>query len=415
MRKILIGILLVIVVDAFYFDVALRVLPSVNSKMALAVIGILAFILQGLRERKLQFSRRVLISAILALVFSLWCFFSITVNGSDQKEYVTYFMSFATWLGGAYGVYSILRLRYETIDLRLLTFFLSLVCISQCALALLIDNIPVLHDFVDKVFFQSTDFYERGGRLYGIGCALDPAGVRFSAVQVLIAHQLSKEERVRRDVRQSTFLFVSFLVITVVGCMISRTTIVGTSLGLAYIIVSNFEVHRGGFVSKLQINSTLLLIGTIGATVFVRVYLYRSNADFHENLRFAFEGFFNWVETGEFRTTSTDHLQTMWVWPTTPRGWIIGEGRIGVFQTNSDIGYCNFIIYCGLIGMTIYGAYYIFNHLSLIGKFRNFTITAILLVAVTFIVWTKVTTDIFLVDALLFCIDGDLIKKDTQP
>lgn len=414
MRKILTGILLVIVVDAFYFDVALRILPAVNSKMVLAVIGVIAFIFKGLQEKKLQFSRRILISALLAIAFSLWCYYSITANGTDQKEYVTYFVSFATWLGGAYGVYAILGLRYETVDLRLLTFFLSIVCISQCALALLIDNIPVLHDLVESVFFQSNDFYERGGRLFGIGCALDPAGVRFSAVQVLIAHQLSKEERVRRDVRQSTFLFVSFLVITVVGSMISRTTIVGTSLGLAYIIVSNFEIHRGGFVSKLQINSTLLLIGTIGATVFVSVFLYRSNADFHENLRFAFEGFFNWVETGEFRTTSTDHLQTMWVWPTTRRGWIIGEGRIGVFQTNSDIGYCNFIIYCGLIGMTIISAYYIFNHLSLIGKFRNFTITALLLVAITFIIWTKVTTDIFLVDALLFCIDGDLIKKDTQ-
>lgn len=414
MRKILTGVLLVIVVDAFYFDVALRVLPDVNSKMALAVVGILAFILQGLKERKLQFSRRVLISAILSVVFSLWCFFSITVNGTDQKEYVTYFISFATWLGGAYGVYSILKRAYETVDLKLLTYYLALVCVSQCTIALLIDNFTPVHNFVDRFFYQSTDFFENGGRLYGIGCALDPAGVRFSAAQVLIAHQLAKEERVRRDVRQSTFLFVSFLIITVVGSMISRTTIVGTALGLAYIIITNFEIHRGGFVSKLQINSTLLLIGTIGAVVFVSVYLYRANSEFHENLRFAFEGFFNWVETGEFRTNSTDHLQTMWVWPTTQRGWIIGEGRIGVFQTRSDIGYCNFIIYCGLIGMAIYSAYFIFNHLSLIGKFRGFTITALLLVAITFIVWAKVTTDIFLVDALLFCIDGDLIKNDIR-
>lgn len=414
MRKILIGILLVVVVDAFYFDVALRVLPAVNSKMGLAVIGLFAFVFKGLQERKLHFSRRVLISALLALVFSLWCYFSITVNGTDQKEFVTYFLSFATWLGGAYGAYAILKTKYDTVDLKLLTHYLALVCVSQCALALLIDNVPLVHNFVDAVFYQSTEFFERGGRLYGIGCALDPAGVRFSAAQVLIAHQLAKEERVRRDVRQSTFLFVSFLVITVVGSMISRTTIVGTALGLAYIIITNFEIHRGGFVSKLQINSTLLLIGTIGAVVFVSIYLYRSNPDFQEDLRFAFEGFFNWVETGEFRTNSTDHLQTMWVWPTTQRGWIIGEGRIGVFKTNSDIGYCNFIIYCGLIGMAIYSAYYIFNHLSLIGKFRGFTITAFLLVAVTFIVWAKVTTDIFLVDALLFCIDGDLIKIDTQ-
>ncbi len=408
MRKILAVALMVIIVDAFYFDVAFRFLPSVNTKMMLAVVGIFAFVFKSIREGKPQISRRVFISAILAVTFSLWCYLSIVINGSYERTFVTYFVSFATWLGGAYGVYSLLKARYERIDLMLITYYLALVCVSQCGIALLIDNLPFFRSFVNTTFAQASDMYEQGGRLYGIGCALDPAGVRFSAVQVLIAHQLAKEERVRRDVKKSTFLFVSFLVITIIGSMISRTTIVGTALGLAYIVFTNFEIHRGGFVSKLQVNSTLLMLGTIGAAVFVSVYLYNSNPNFHENLRFGFEGFFNWIETGEFRTGSTDHLRTMWVWPTTRRGWIIGEGRVGVFQTNSDIGYCNYIIYCGLIGFTIYSAYYIFNHLSLTGKFRNFTLTALLLVAVTFIVWSKVTTDIFLVDALLFCMDDDI-------
>lgn len=416
-RSILTIILLAIVVDAYYFDFTFRVFPIANSKMILAVIGAIAFVYKGIRDRKTQISKRVLISAILALTFSLWCYFAIVANGSNEREFVTYFVSFATWLGGAYGTYAIIKTKFDQVDLMLITFLLAIVCISQCALALIIDNVPFVRNLVDSVFLQTTEFYERGGRLYGIGCALDPAGVRFSCVQVLIAHQLAKEERVRKDVGKSTFLFISFLVITIIGSMISRTTIVGTSLGLGYIVFTNFEIHRGGFVSKLQINSTLLLLGLIGCAVFISAYLYRSNAAFHDNLRFGFEGFFNWAETGEFRTGSTDHLQTMWVWPKTQRGWIIGEGRVGVFQTNSDIGYCNYIIYCGLIGMVIYSAYYIFNHLSLISKFRYFTITALLLVAVTFIVWAKVTTDIFLVDALLFCIDGDILppRKSEEP
>ena len=57
--------------------------------------------------------------------------------------------------------------------------------------------------------------------------------------------------------------------------------------------------------------------------------------------------------------------------------------------------------------MGIYSIYYIFNHLSLISKFRSFAFVALLLTALTFIIWIKVTTDIFLIDALLFCIDGD--------
>ena len=58
--------------------------------------------------------------------------------------------------------------------------------------------------------------------------------------------------------------------------------------------------------------------------------------------------------------------------------------------------------------MFFYSAFFVFNHLSLIGKFNRFTITALLLVAVTFIVWAKVMTDIFVIDALLFCLDDDI-------
>ena len=406
-RSILTVILLTIVVDAFYFNFSFRILPSVNSKMVLAVVGIIAFVFKGIREQTTHISRRVFVSAILSVIFSLWCYFAIVANGTDNKEFADYYVSFATWLGGAYGAYAILKGEYERISLTTITWYLALVCASQCVIALMIDNIPFVHNLVDAVFYLPTQFYEYNHRLYGIACALDPAGIRFSAVQVLIAHQLAAVDRVRRNAKKSSFFIVCFLMITLVGSMISRTTIVGTALGLAYILFGNLKMGRGGSVSRTQLNSILLLTFLIGGAVVISVILYNANPDFREDLRFGFEGFFNWVETGSFTTVSTNELQTMWVWPTTPRGWLIGEGRVGVFETGSDIGYCNYILYCGLIGMAIYSFYYIYNHLSLIGKFRNFTIAALLLVAITFIVWTKVTTDIFLVDALLFCVDGD--------
>lgn len=406
-RSILTVILLTIVVDAFYFNFSFRILPSVNSKMVLAVVGIIAFVFKGIREQTTHISRRVFVSAILSVIFSLWCYFAIVANGTDNKEFADYYVSFATWLGGAYGAYAILKGAYERVSLTTITWYLALVCASQCVIALMIDNIPFVHNLVDAVFYLPTQFYEYNHRLYGIACALDPAGIRFSAVQVLIAHQLAAVDRVRRNAKKSSFFIVCFLMITLVGSMISRTTIVGTALGLAYILFGNLRMSRGGSVSRTQLNSILLLTFLIGGAVVISVILYNANPDFREDLRFGFEGFFNWVETGSFSTVSTNELQTMWVWPTTPRGWLIGEGRVGVFETGSDIGYCNYILYCGLIGMAIYSFYYIYNHLSLIGKFRNFTIAALLLVAITFIVWTKVTTDIFLIDALLFCVDGD--------
>ncbi len=407
MKKLLIGFLSVIIVDAFFFDFTLQIFPIANSKMILAVIGALAFMLKGIRDKQAQLTRRVLISAFLACLFSFWCFIAITLNHTDNREFVTYFASFGTWLGGAYGVYALLQLMHGRVDLTKITRYLALVCASQCIIALLIDNFVEVRNFVDSVFVLTIEFYERGGRLYGIGCALDPAGCRFSAVLVLIAHLLAQVDSVRNSVGKSSLLIICFLIITVIGSMISRTTIIGTLLGLAYILVSNLMIGRGGTISRVQLSMSLLLFALIGSAVIISIYFYNSSAVFREDLRFGFEEFFNWIETGELRTHSTDQLQTMWVWPETRRGWIIGEGRVGVFQTGSDIGYCNYILYCGLIGLGIYSIYYIFNHLSLISKFRSFAFVALLLTALTFIIWIKVTTDIFLIDALLFCIDGD--------
>lgn len=407
MRKLLLGILSVMVVDAFFFDFKLRVFPIANSKMILAVIGAVAFVFDSIRRGQPLISKRVIKSAFLAVLFSLWCFVAITINGTDDRTFVKYFASFGTWLGGAYGVYAILKLLHGRVDLGRISWYLALVCVSQCVIALLIDNVGFVRTTVNSIFLQASDFYESAGRLYGIACALDPAGVRFSAVQVLIAHQMANEESIRKNVGAYSTLFISFLVITVVGSIISRTTGVGTALGLGYILMTNLRIEKGGLVSRTQFVLSLLLLFLILSAVGISTYLYNTSSSFHNELRFGFEGFFNWVETGEFRTGSTDHLQTMWVWPETPRSWILGEGKLGVFQIGSDIGYCNYIFHCGLIGLAIFTTFFLFNHLSLISKFKRFTLTAWLLVAVTLIVWCKVMTDIFLVDALLFCIDGD--------
>ena len=98
----------------------------------------------------------------------------------------------------------------------------------------------------------------------------------------------------------------------------------------------------------------------------------------------------------------------MWRWPESRRTWLIGEGIIGVYKTYSDIGYVNFVYYCGLVGLVFFSAFFVYNHLCLNSKFNNFWILSLLLIIVTFLVWTKVMTDIFFIDALLFCVAGDV-------
>ena len=74
-------------------------------------------------------------------------------------------------------------------------------------------------------------------RLYGIGAALDTAGVRFSIVLLLIAYLLCENEDVKQAKWKVFVYLFAFFVIAVIGNMISRTPSVGLLLGIAYLDV----------------------------------------------------------------------------------------------------------------------------------------------------------------------------------
>ena len=90
---------------------------------------------------------------------------------------------------------------------------------------------------------------------------------------------------------------------------------------------------------------------------------------------------------------------------------MIGYGRYGVFSWGTDIGYCNFTLYCGLIGLALFSAYFIYVNMSMNTKFKNFYLISLLLITLQAIIWAKVATDIFVIDAFLLCIDGDYLEE----
>lgn len=409
MLRILKVFVLTVLVSFYMFPFSFTFLPpTLNCKMFVAAFGIVAFAFDSIRKGGMKLSHYTVISFVLACIFSVWCLFSIIANNSTDTTYADYVVSYLTWMFGAYGVYALLRMEHGTVDLELLTRYLALVAVFQCVTAVMIDNIPAFSDFVDKFMYQEEDFYKVNHRMYGIGAALDPAGIRFSAILVLIAHQLATNEKARTENRFLATFMISYAVTIIIGSVISRTTLVGASLGLAYIIFSLFRMRRGGFVTTRMVRMYALFFLSLIVIVGVSTYMYNNNETFRGYLRFGFEAFFNWVETGEFRTDSTDTLNSrMWIWPEGIRTWLIGQGTFGIYDNNTDIGYCNFTLYCGTIGLLIFSVYFIYCHLILNRKFKNFWIASLLLVALTFIVWIKVTTDIFFIDALLFCIDGD--------
>lgn len=413
--KILIPVLLGCIVSGFFFPFAFKFFPpSLNTKQLIGVLGILAFLYKSIRTKTFNISWMTIGSAIIAIVFSIWCYFSMVANNTNDNSYAQYWLSFAVWLGGAYGVVSLIRAYHGSCDLKRITDYLAAVCTVQCVLALMIDSYPGFKLFIDSYIEQGQEFMDEVGRMYGIGCALDPAGVRFSCVLCMIAHQLGYNKRVSDKSGTIWRYLIMFAFITVVGNMISRTTIVGAGMGLAYMIIL-FGFPKRGFITARQTRFYGIFFSIAAIAVVASVVLYRTSPGFREDIRFAFEGFFNLFEKGEFSTGSTDKLNAvMWIWPKDFRGWMIGTGLFGNFVYSTDIGYCRFTLYCGLIGLSIFSFFFIYNGLIVNRKFKDFTFMSLMLVSLTFVIWIKVATDIFLINALLFCIDGDYDEEGNE-
>lgn len=415
LKKGFIPSLLFILVSFYFFPISFTFFPEgLNTKMLMAIVGIMGFGYDKLQEGGFSISRTVLISALLAVVFSIWCLFSISENATNDTTYSRYWLSFATWLGGAYGICFLMRKMTGSCDLEKLTFYLSLVCIIQCVLALVIDNVPAFQRFIDGFVVQNQEFYHEVNRLYGIGASLDTAGVRFSVVLVLISHQLTRNGTALLSAPKSIYYFIAFAFVVVIGSIIARTTWVGAIAGILYMVVSNLVI-REGVIELRQIYFWLLLLGIVFISVAVSTYLYYHNPDFRANLRFGFEGFFNWAETGVFRTDSTDKLnRIMWVWPKDTRSWIIGTGLFDDWVYGTDIGYCRFTLYCGLVGMVLFSIFFIYNGIAINFSLKHVGLLSLFLIALTFIIWLKVSTDIFFIYALLFCLDKENVQTCTS-
>jgi len=397
-----------IVVSSYYFSFAFTFLPeSVNTKMMMAVIGLplLCYnILSG--EKKFVMVRELFIATVLALIFTIWCCFTVDYNGTGDYTYGSYIISYAVWLFAAYTTTQILKSIHGYLDLRLLTYYLAGISVAQCFLALLIDNVPIIQTLVNKYIYQAQDFLMRIGRLYGIGASLDNAGVRFSVVLVLIATMVVKDVKVEKSQKATVLLLLAFIIITGIGNIISRTTIVGSSLGLLYILlysgIINIVIEQKGIKLTLTLSLLIALFSSVG------VFFYLSSPVFEEYMRFAFEGFFNWAEKGEWTTSSTERLNSvMWIWPDPNdiKTWLIGQATFkNWYAVGTDIGYCRFIFYCGAIGFSIFIIFFIYNAWVLKNKLPQYNNLYLFLLAISFVVWIKVATDIFLIYALMYCL-----------
>ena len=399
-------VLLTGLIMSFYFHPVLFVAyPVYNTKVMLAIFGGLMLVYSTIRTKDYTFSKGLLSALMIAGLFSLVCLVSVViVNGTEDYSYASYPMSAIVWIMGAYGAINFIRWTHSKVTIELVVRYLAGGAAFHSIFSQVMDRNEGVKSFINSIFFVSSDLDE-AGRLYSFGVGLDPAGVRFAVILIMIAGVLTVSKEVRKSTGLIVFYILSFVIISILGNIISRTTTVGMGLGLFIFAISTGLYKFVLKVSKLKIIRVLGIALALGVPS--TIYYYNTNASFREQVEYGFEGFFSMAESGEFQTGSTDVLATMWIWPEDTQTWIIGSGQIGSralddYDYFTDIGYCRFVFYSGLIGLTLFSLYFIYNGIHFSRYYPRYKYIFLVLIAVTFIVWIKVATDIFQLYALFY-------------
>jgi len=420
------AIIITIITSLFFFPFNSSLMPSINTKLALSLIGLLLYIYQGFKLRNAQINRSLLNVTMWALCVSFACLVSVIINGTSDYTYVLYVVSAWVWLSAAYVVIQMIELTYGNVSLRLVTNFLIVVCVIQCLISQLTDNDEVIANWV-KSFVVSEGFMGiPDNRLYGIGCALDVAGLKFSTVLILLSYFAVHPSNRINKFAESTLYFIAFVIIGVLGAMISRTTSVGVCMAIAlWFVYPIIHSKSGNSNYKYFIINVILCCFII---LPLTLYLYNTNEGFHDNLRFGFEGFFSLIEKGRREVHSNDMMMSMWFWPDNWHTWLIGDGYfnnplqsnpfyIGQsftdnFYMGTDIGYCRLVFYGGILFLSVFIVFFVNCAYQCSINNRKCSIIFWLILAINFIGWCKVSSDIFPIYALLLWIPkSDSLEK----
>lgn len=411
--KLIKYITLIIMMSLYIFPIEFRFLPSINSKMMLAALGIVTFLVRIATRKQDGISLDVMKSGVLAAIVSVCGLFSVIYNSTNDYTYASYFISFLTWTFAAYFVViSALKL-LGSVNADTISILLILVAFVQCILALVIDSWAPFKEAINQVVVGFASMHSAGtgldaaGRLYGIGAALDVAGTRFSAIIGLTGILCFKAHEDGRKKMEMFYSFVFFFIL-IIGSFISRTTGIGILFTVLY-----FFWNRNSSSGLLLPTGCFMAIATFT--------LYSISPTFHDYIRFGFEGLVNLIESGSWQVNSTDTLKEMYILPETIKTWIIGDGYFnepsitdanyigeitdyGLFYMGTDVGYLRFIFYFGTIGLICFILYFIQNAFLCIKRSPHDKWIFINLLLINLTIWFKVATDIYCLFALFLCI-----------
>lgn len=405
----------------YIFTVTFAYIPlGVHTRLLMGIGGFLIYLSRKLvffvPPFSLKIDRNIMLLFLLSLSVCILSFISILYNGTCDSVYVTFPVSILLVLSAGYFVIFFFEKTYGYASFKLIANYIIGAVVFQMFISIFFFLFPVLKNLFNSIIV--LDSLEADAlaltaeiRLSGFGINFFDAGVLNSCVLILIAILLSKEHCKRNLILYSW----AFFLILVVGCMMSRTTLLGGGLAIG-ILVYRFRIN----LLRLPFNIGIIckILFWIGA-VFIGVFKLIPEELFEKYgimFNFGFEIFINYFKDGEFRTASTDDLLTAYVLPNNLKTIIIGDGFYAdpfmpesAYYMGTDVGFLRLIYYFGLMGLVSFLSFYAYSCYIGYQKNREYKLFFLLFFILIILFNFKGTINLFYI-MVLFCLVRHNVK-----
>ena len=109
MLKFLSVILVGILTSFYFFPFVSSLLPMANTKMVMALFGLIVLGLKRAKGQKAEISKDFFLLSLIAIGVSSASLIAVIINDTRDYTYASYIMSMWVWLGGAYFVINCIK------------------------------------------------------------------------------------------------------------------------------------------------------------------------------------------------------------------------------------------------------------------------------------------------------------------
>lgn len=348
----------------FIYPLQLTFFPAISSRVFLGLCGIVLLSISTLENRntlpEINIKRRWVILCISLSFIFMVSLLTNTINTTSESYFLLYPFSMLMIFSASYVVTRRMNIIYHQVSFNQVSLYIVGAITLQMIITMLMFIFPALKEVLLGILTENSRLEismesDEQVRIIGFGSQFFAAGIVNCFGLILAGIQI------KYSIAHINFYKFSFILISLVGTIMSRTTLVGV---LIAIVILSYKVPIHSLLIKV-------LKYIIFISAFIAAVVYLLPPAIFDNVatifRFGFEMFYNYFDKGELASESTNQLLDMYdTYPQSIKTWIVGDGYYinpfdpTLYYMHTDVGYARLLFYFGIIGLSAYFCYQFF-------------------------------------------------------